>query len=87
MFRDCMPKSIVTGAVQRPQLKWSCLSKKKKRRIYVSCTFAYVTGVIREGIQCFSNPGTGSVCWAEGRGGRRGIVSFTHDPSPYPSMV
>lgn len=25
-----MPKSIVTGAVQRPQLKWSCLSKKKK---------------------------------------------------------
>lgn len=45
------------------------------------------TGVIREGIQCFSNPGTGSVCWAEGRGGRRGIVSFTHDPSPYPSMV
>lgn len=82
-----MPKSIVTGAVQRPQLKWSCLSKKKKEEFMCHAHLHMSTGVIREGIQCFSNPGTGSVCWAEGRGGRRGIVSFTHDPSPYPSMV
>lgn len=61
MLRDCKPKSIVTGAVQRPQLKCFCLRKKKKR-IYVSCIFAYLTGIIRKGIQCFSDPGTGSVC-------------------------